>query len=71
MDVDIGRAPRRLVGFSFRAIGFVRGCGIALTLIGGPAAMALAYFALGMGPLESGAVLALLSGWLGPRLIGL
>jgi hypothetical protein len=36
----------------------------------GPGAGALAWWALGMGPVESGALVFLISGWLGPRLLG-
>lgn len=70
VEVDIGRAPGRVGNFSQDAKGVARGCGIALTLLGGPMAMAFAHLVLGMGALESGAVLLLLSGWIGPKLIG-
>jgi hypothetical protein len=69
VEADIGRASGRLAQFAPRANTLARNCGIALTLLGGPAGMAVAYFVLGMGTLESGAVLLLLSGWLGPRLM--
>ena len=46
-----------------------RSAGIALTLIVGPAAALGGAAVLGMGVLESAAVLILISGWLGPKLI--
>jgi hypothetical protein len=38
-------------------------------LIGGPSAMSLAVFGFDMGLVEGAAILILLSGWLGPRLM--
>jgi hypothetical protein len=69
LSLDVGAAPAR-VFFSAARLRFVRrATGVALTLVVGPAAMAAAILGFKMGFLEGAAVLALLSGWLGPRLM--
>jgi hypothetical protein len=47
-----------------------RSCGAALVFLVGPAAGACAWWLLGMGAMEASALVFLISGWLGPRLLG-
>jgi hypothetical protein len=52
-----------------KPIASARALGLLVVLVGGPAAALAARFALGMGLVESAAVLFLVSGWLGLRLL--
>lgn len=68
MHIDVGD-DRDLESDEARARRARKAIGMAVTFILGPAAMAFALIGLGMGPVEAAAVLILLSGWIGPRLI--
>jgi hypothetical protein len=69
VQVEADHTQGRFGRFALRPVLVRRVCGAAVTFLVGPAAMALAFFRLGMGPMEASAVLILLSGWLGPRLM--
>ncbi len=69
MSLDAGVTPERGSLSTERARFLRRASGVAVMLIGGPAAMSLAVFGFGMGLVEGAAILILLSGWLGPRLM--
>ncbi len=70
MPVDVSLpGMRRPRGQREREI--ARSCGVGVTILLGPAAGVLAWLAFGMGPIEIGALVFLISGWLGPRLMGL
>ncbi len=68
MHIDVG-VDRDLESDEARARRVRMAIGVAVTFIVGPAAMAFALIGLRMGPFEAAAVLILLSGWIGPRLI--
>lgn len=69
MSLDAGAAPDRVSLSESKLRPALRKIGMGVTIIGGPAAMALAVFGFNMGLVEGAAVLILLSGWLGPRLM--
>lgn len=50
--------------------GISRSFGAALVIVGGPTAGVLGWWLLGMGAMESSALVFLISGWIGPRLLG-
>jgi hypothetical protein len=66
-DADHGAAHLSAHAASHDAM--CRGAGVALTFVVGPAAALGGAMILGMGVLESTAVLVLISGWLGPKLM--
>lgn len=69
VSLDIGAAHERDAISASRLRFARRAAGIATTFVVGPGAMALAVYGVGMGLIESAALLVLLSGWLGPRLM--
>jgi hypothetical protein len=62
---EVGRARGR------RDLEIVRSCGAGVTILLGPAAGLAAWLAFDMGFMEIAAVVFLISGWLGPRLMRL
>jgi hypothetical protein len=65
MHLDVGDLPDSVD----RLARIRRLCGFGVTFLGGPAAMAIAILTLDMGSVEATALLILLSGWIGPRLM--
>lgn len=53
-----------------RRLRFLRAAGVAMTFGVGPLAALTAGLILTMGPLETVAVLLLISGWIGPKMMG-
>ena len=67
---DVAAVLAAAAGPDANARKHVRRLGAIVTFALGPVLAAFASFGLGMGPLETGAILILVSVWLGPKLMG-